>query len=126
MRPVDAQTADELLAIAEEARAGSRREDPEAAAAIEARYPEMLEVLEWSLEAAQPDTGFRLAAALVPFWMSTKRIDDGDRWFNRALEQPSGTTARRARASHDHGYLLFFSPPAIRAPRPVPPGDPEA
>jgi non-specific serine/threonine protein kinase len=106
---VDPSTADSLVAIAEDARAGIRREDPNSAAAIEARYADMLEVLEWSLEAGHPDTGFRLAAALVPFWMSTKRIDDGDRWFRRALAQPAGSTARRARASHDHGYLLFFS-----------------
>jgi tetratricopeptide (TPR) repeat protein len=106
---VDLRTAESLVAIAEDARAGIRREDPEAAAAIEVRYADMLEVLEWSLAAGQPDTGFRLAAALVPFWMSTKRIDDGDAWFRRALAQPAGSTARRARASHDHGYLLFFS-----------------
>ena len=106
---VDLRTAESLVVIAEDARAGIRREDPESAAAIEARYADMLEVLEWSLGAGQPDTGFRLAAALVPFWMSTKRIDDGDAWFRRALAQPAGSTARRARASHDHGYLLFFS-----------------
>jgi tetratricopeptide (TPR) repeat protein len=107
--PVDQRTADTLVAVAEDARAGIRREDPASAAMIEDRYPEMLEVLEWSLEAGHPDTGFRLAAALVPFWMSTKRIDDGDHWLARALSQPAGDVARRARASHDHGYLLFFS-----------------
>jgi tetratricopeptide (TPR) repeat protein len=106
---MDERTADSLVAIAEDARAGIRREDPASAAMIEARYPNMLEVLDWSLGAGQPDTGFRLAAALVPFWMSTKRIDDGDRWFRRALAQPLGSIVRRARASHDHGYLLFFS-----------------
>ena len=106
---MDQRTADSLVTIAEAARAGIRREDPEAAAAIEARYPDMLEALDWSLEAEHPDTGFRIASALVPFWMSTKRIDDGDRWFARALSQPAGSVDRRARASHDHGYLLFFS-----------------
>jgi non-specific serine/threonine protein kinase len=106
---VDRSTAESLVAIAEEARDGIRREDPEAAATIEARYPDMLAALEWSLGAGEPDTGFRLATALVPFWMSTKRIDDGDRWFTLALGQPSGSVARRARAGHDHGYLLFFS-----------------
>jgi tetratricopeptide (TPR) repeat protein len=106
---VDRRTAESLAAMAEEARAGIRREDPASAALIEARYPEMLDVLEWSLDASEPDTGFRLAAALVPFWMSTKRIGDGDRWFARALGQPSGSAVRRARAAHDHGYLLFFS-----------------
>ena len=106
---MDLPTAESLVALAEDARAGIRREDPESSARIEARYTEMLEALDWSLEAGQPDTGLRLAAALTPFWLSTKRIDDGDGWFARALAQPSGSAARRARASHDHGYLLFFA-----------------
>ena len=106
---MDAPTADTLLSLAEEARAGIRREDPESAALIEARYPELLEALDWYLDAGQPDDAFRLATALVPFWMSTKRIDDGDRWFERALAQPAGSAARRARATYDHGYLVFWA-----------------
>ena len=106
---VDAPTADALLSLAEEARAGIRREDPESAAQIEARYPELLEALDWYLDAGQPDQAFRLATALVPFWMSTKRIDDGDRWFARALAQPAGSAPRRARATYDHGYLVFWA-----------------
>ena len=106
---VDARTADDLLAIAEDARERTRREDPTGAENVEARYPEMLEALDWYLEAAQPDDGFRLATALVPFWMSTKRIDDGDRWFAQALRQPAGSPARRARATYDHGYLVFWA-----------------
>ena len=106
---VDARTADELLAIAEDARERTRREDPTGAERVEARYPEMLEALDWYLEAGQPDEGFRLATALVPFWMSTKRIEDGDRWYARALEQPAGSPARRARATYDHGYLVFWA-----------------
>jgi hypothetical protein len=109
MATVDKPTADALLALAEDARARVRREDPESAALIEARYPELLEALDWYLDAGQPDEAFRLATALVPFWMSTKRIDDGDRWFERALAQPAGSDARRARARYDHGYLVFWA-----------------
>ena len=109
MRPVDARTADDLLAIAEDARERTRREDPTGAASIEARYPELLETLDWYLDAGQPDQAFRLATALVSFWMSTKRIDDGDRWFARALAQPAGSPSRRARATYDHGYLVFWA-----------------
>jgi tetratricopeptide (TPR) repeat protein len=109
MPAVDTPTADALLALAEDARARVRREDPESAALIEARYPELLEALDWYLDAAQPDKAFRLATALVPFWMSTKRIDDGDRWFERVLAQPAGSDARRARALYDHGYLVFWA-----------------
>ena len=109
MRPVDARTADDLLAIAEDARDRTRREDPTGAASIEARYPELLETLDWYLDAGQPDQAFRLATALVSFWMSTKRIDDGDRWFARALAQAAGSPSRRARATYDHGYLVFWA-----------------
>ena len=52
--------------------------------AVEDRYPEMLEALDWYLDSGQPETAYRLASALVPFWISTKRIDDGDAWFERA------------------------------------------
>jgi tetratricopeptide (TPR) repeat protein len=106
---VDAPTADALIDIAEDARARIRREEPEAAGMIEARYPEILEALDWYLDAGRPDRAFRLASALVPFWTSTKRIDDGDRWFERALAAPSGSDARRARALYDHGYLVFWA-----------------
>jgi len=106
---VDTRTADELLAIAEDARERTRREDATGAQMVEVRYPDMLAALHWYLEAGQPDEGFRLATALVPFWMSTKRIDDGDGWFARALEQPAGSPGRRARATYDHGYLVFWA-----------------
>jgi tetratricopeptide (TPR) repeat protein len=109
MRLVDARTADDLLTIAEDARERTRREDPTGAALIETRYQELLEALDWYLDAGQPDQAFRLATALVPFWMSTKRIDDGDRWFARALAQPAGSVTRRARATYDHGYLVFWA-----------------
>ena len=106
---MDTPTADALLALAEDARARVRREDPESAALIEARYADLLEALDWYLDAGLPDQAFRLATALVPFWMSTKRIDDGDRWFERALARPAGSDARRARALYDHGYLVFWA-----------------
>jgi tetratricopeptide (TPR) repeat protein len=106
---VDQPTADNLLATAEEGRARLRREDPESAAMIEGRYPEMLDALDWYLDTGQSDSAFRLATALVPFWMSTKRIDDGDRWFARALAQADGSAEQRARATYDHGYLVFWA-----------------
>ena len=80
---MDARTAADLLATAEDARERTRREDPTGAALVEERYPAMLEALDWYLDAGQPDQAFRLGTALVPFWISTKRIDDGDRWFGR-------------------------------------------
>lgn len=106
---VDAATAAALVDIAEEARARVRRQDPEAAGPVEYRYREMLDALDWYLEAGQPDTAYLLASALVPFWISTKRIGDGDAWFDRALGTNAGGEAARARALHDHGYLVFWT-----------------
>ena len=47
--------------------------------------------MSWYLAESQPDEAFRIASALVPFWMATKRIDDGDDWFRRALDEPART-----------------------------------
>jgi tetratricopeptide (TPR) repeat protein len=105
---MDGATADSLLATAEDARSRMRGFDSATAVAeVERQYSAMLEALDWFLETQQPDLAFRLASALVPFWMTTNRIDDGDRWFDHALTHGGGT--RPARALYDHGYLVFFA-----------------
>jgi tetratricopeptide (TPR) repeat protein len=109
MPAVDAPTADALLAIAEDARARMRRNDAGATAAFEARSSAMHEALDCYLAEGKPDAAFRLASSLVPFWITTKRIDDGDRWFTRALVAADGSDERRARAIYDHGYLVFWA-----------------
>ena len=106
---MDTAAADALVEIAEEARAGLRRQDPEAAVPVEQRYSEMLQALDWYLDVGQRAAAFRLASAMVPFWISSKRIDDGDQWFNRALSDPLGKDAASALALHDHGYLVFWA-----------------
>ena len=106
---MDAETADALVEIAEESRARVRRQEPGAQGLVEDRYPEMLDALDWYLGSGRPDAAFRLASALVPFWTSTKRIGDGDAWFERALRRTDGSDVARARALHDHGYLVFWS-----------------
>src|SRR5688572_2363635 len=93
---VDAATADALVEIAEEAHARTRRQDLGAHAEVEARYPEMVDALDWYLDAGRPEAAYRLATALVTFWISTKRIDDGDAWFERALATRAGDDASRA------------------------------
>lgn len=102
---MDTSTAAALLEIAEDARARARQQDPAANRLVEDRYPELLEALDWHLAVGQPDAGYRLASALVPFWIASARIDDGDAWFERALGTGDGT----ARALYDHGYLVFFA-----------------
>ena len=105
---MDAATAGSLLRTTEAARPRIRGFDSAAVIAdLEREYPSILEALDWYLGHGQPDLAFRLASALVPFWMSTKRIDDGDRWFDRALTQAGDP--RPARAVYDHGYLVFWA-----------------
>ena len=81
---MDASTAEGLLELAEDAQRRRRRQDPEAERMVEARYGEFREALDWYVAAGQHDSAFRLASALVSFWISTKRIDEGDAWFDRA------------------------------------------
>ena len=76
---------------------------------VEARYDALTKVLEWLLAAGRADDALGLAWTLVPFWMATKRIDDGDRWFVRGLEQETAPAATRARALYNHGYLVFWA-----------------
>ena len=65
--------------------------------------------MDWLLANDRADDAFGFAAALVPFWMATKRVDEGQAWLERALAEPVGGDAARARALHDRGYLAFFA-----------------
>jgi tetratricopeptide (TPR) repeat protein len=107
---VDAATAAMLLDAAVEARAAMRRgEDAAAIEQFEAQYAQMRQAMGWLLDEGRLDEADRFATALVPFWMATKRIDDGDEWFTRALEDTTPTDAHRPRALYDHGYLVFWA-----------------
>ena len=103
---MDGPGADALTAIAEAARDSRRGGATDVDIDVEGRYPDMLAALDWYLAAGRPDDAFRLATALVPFWMATKRIDDGDAWFARALAEVADPPAR---ALYDHGYLVFWA-----------------
>ncbi|HEY8145414.1 MAG TPA: tetratricopeptide repeat protein [Kofleriaceae bacterium] len=107
---MDGPLAESLITVAEDAR--SRLRGPEsgtARAQLDERYPELLAALEWFAEAGRQGDAYRLASALVPFWISTGRIADGDAWFRRALDRPGGSAVRRTRAIYDHGYLVFWA-----------------
>jgi len=107
---MDASNAESLLRMAEDARASMRGPNSGTATAqMTERYADLLAALDWHLDRAEIDGAYRLATALVPFWMTTKRIDDGDRWFERALQVTGGSDLRRARALYDHGYLVFWA-----------------
>lgn len=104
---MDASTAATLLETAEAARTEMRGAGKAAAVArLERRSDELLAALDWFLAEGDRQRAFRLASSLVPFWMATRRIDDGDRWFAGAL---SSGNARPARALYDHGYLVFWA-----------------
>ena len=104
---MDAVTADALLAAALDTRAAMRSRDDDALERAERLYPDMRAALDWNLAQGRLDQADRLATALVPFWMATKRVDEGEAWFARAIPEP-GTDPRRARAEYDAGHLAFF------------------
>jgi hypothetical protein len=82
-------------ALAEEARAGIRREGPGVCRADRGSLPGAARGTGPGTSddrAAGPGVS-DLATALVPFWMSTKRIDDGDRWF---APRPSPSLRQRS------------------------------
>ena len=107
---MDAATADALVIAAEEARAALRRGgDAAGMERFEVRYEAFREALDWCLDTGRPDVAFRLSAALVQFWMGSKRVEEGMAWLERALATGAGNDGARARAFHDHGYLSFFS-----------------
>ncbi len=76
---------------------------------VEARYAALTDALAWLLEAERTDEALRLASTLVPFWMATKRIEDGDGWLMRCLATANASAASRARGLYDHGYLVFWA-----------------
>lgn len=86
-----------------------RGEDASAIEQFDRQYAAMREAMNWFLDQGRIDEADRFATALVPFWMATKRIDDGDDWFRRALEDAAHPDPRRARAVYDHGYLVFWA-----------------
>ena len=107
---MEAARARSLLETAESARASARMaSDAAALDAFERDYPSMLDALDWFIDRGQPDEAGRLASALVPFWMATKRIDDGNLAFERVLAVDTGTPGRHARTLYEHGYLVFWA-----------------
>ena len=109
MSVTDAAEARELCDIAEAGRAAARTHQPDAEKPVEERYPDVLAALQWHLDHGDVDAGFRLANALVPFWLGTNRIPDGDGWFRRLLGTPAAADTTRALALHEHGYLVFWA-----------------
>ena len=51
---------------------------------------------------------FRFGTTLVPFWMGTKRLDEGLAFLETMLAVPGGDDALRGRVCFDVGYLKFW------------------
>ena len=106
---MDAQTAESLLTFTEGA--GPALRGPDARAVfeqLEQQYNDLLAAMQWFIDQGRADEGLRLASSLVPFWMATKRLEDGSTWFDRILALPGGADAHRGRALFDAGYLAFW------------------
>jgi tetratricopeptide (TPR) repeat protein len=106
---VDAQTAESLLKFAEDAGAGLRGLDSKAVfQQLDERYVDLKSALQWFIDERCANEAFRLASALVAFWMATKRLDEGSTWLDQVLALSGGDDARRGRALFDAGYLAFW------------------
>ena len=107
---MDNETATALLGEAADASTAMRSgQVASALERFERHYADMRQAMAWLLEEGRLDQADRFGTALIRFWMATKRIDDGDDWFRRALGDPPPTDPRRARAIYDHGYLVFWA-----------------
>lgn len=74
-------------------------------ARLEQEYDDFRAVLEWSLTSdGDPETGFRLGAALWRFWLIRGRLSEGRDWMNRLLDHPQAP-----RSPQLHARLLAGS-----------------
>jgi tetratricopeptide (TPR) repeat protein len=107
---MDTDRASSLLAAAQADRQALRGPDADAAMGrLEAAYSDFTKAFSVLLDAGLVDDAIELAAALVPFWLATNRIDDGDRWFTTALENHGAGIGPRARALYEQGYLIYMA-----------------
>jgi tetratricopeptide (TPR) repeat protein len=106
---MDENTARGLLQFAEVACHRFRGEAAKAAQEeLEKGYADLASAMEWFAAHHSTDESLQLASSLVPFWMATKRLDDGLLCLDRALALPNGDDNDRGRALFDAGYLAFW------------------
>lgn len=106
---MDEGPAAALLELAETAGPGLHGLDRKALfEQLEARHDDLLAGIRWFLDHDRADEAVRLARSLAPFWMATRRLDEGCEWLERALAVPGGDDAVRGRACFDAGLLEFW------------------
>ena len=106
---MDAQAAEALLLWAEDAR--TRLTGLHAKLVfteISEQYDALKSALQWFVHNDRPDQARRLVTSLVPFWMATKRLDEGTASLEAAVSMNGGAESHRGRALFDAGYLAFW------------------
>lgn len=107
---MEAGEAESLLALAERAGPGLQGLDRKAQfAELEDRYDDLIGALEWFVDQGRADEAILLARSLAPFWMATRRLDQGCAWFERALATPGGDDVNRGRGYFEAGLLVFWT-----------------
>ena len=106
---VEPQIAQSLLDLARGAPGALRGIDAkDMLEKIDRRYAELEGAMDWFISQTRTDEAMLLADGLVPFWMATKRLEEGLAWLDRVLASPGGINAHRGRALFDAGYLAFW------------------
>jgi tetratricopeptide (TPR) repeat protein len=106
---VDARAAESLLDLAERAGPGLMGLDRKALfAQLEERYDDLLASMQWFLEEGRTDEAIRVARSLAPFWMATRRLEEGCEWFDQVLGPPTGDDVNRGRGYVEAGLLAFW------------------
>lgn len=106
---VDAGSAEVLLELAEtlsQKVAGAEGKD--SLDQLEARSDELTAAIAWFLDTGRPDEALRLANALYRFWITSRRFEEGGRWFDRVLESADGAEHLRGRAYLHAGFMPFW------------------
>ena len=63
----------------------------------------------WSIETGNADVALRICSALARGWEMRSRIDEGVRWFERALSVEGASPEPRARALEEAGRLMVVA-----------------
>lgn len=68
----------------------------------------MLAALEWFVENGRSDEALRFANGLYRYWITSRRFEDGSRWFDRVLDSGAGEPPVRGAAFLRAGFMPFW------------------
>ena len=113
---MNAQVAESLLELAERAGPGLRGlEAKELFVQLDRRHDDLLAAMQWFIDQGRTNEILRLTNSLAPYWMATRRLEEGSSWLDRALQSPGGDDARRGRTHFEAGMLVFWTGDDARA-----------